>query len=251
MDEVRFDAGEVVFREGEPSRAVLLIAAGEVEVLKAMPGGHVLLGRAGAGEVVGEMGVLEGRPRSATVRALVPVAGELLEHDAFLARISGDPELAYTALLRLSARLRAANEWLAEASHAPVAAESRHVTLAAAPAAGVALVAALPAGGVAVERFPFVVGRRPAEDEPDPGLPADLALDEEVPYRLSRRHFAIVQTAEGGLAIEDAQSRLGTAVNGEPIGGPFFRSRARLHRGENSVVAGGEGSPFVFSVNVG
>src|SRR4051794_20433718 len=182
-----------------------------------MPGGHVLLGRAGPGEVVGEMGVLEGRPRSATVRARAPVAGELLEREAFLARISGDRELAFSALLRLSARLRAANEWLTEASPEPAEAgpaEARRVTLVAAPAAGVALVAALPAGGVAIERFPFVVGRRPAEDEPDPGLPADLALDEEVPYRLSRRHFAIVQTAEGGLAIEDAQSRLGTAVNG-------------------------------------
>ena len=121
MDEVRFDAGEVVFREGEPSRVVLLITAGEVEVLKAMPGGHVLLGRAGPGEVVGEMGVLEGRPRSTTVRARAPVAGELLDRDAFLARVSGDRELAFGALLRLSARLRAANEWLAEASPEPVA----------------------------------------------------------------------------------------------------------------------------------
>ena len=77
-------AGEVVFREGEPSRAVLLIIAGEVEALKAIPGGHILLGRAGAGEIVGEMGVIEGRPRSATVRTLVPVTGELLDRDTFL-----------------------------------------------------------------------------------------------------------------------------------------------------------------------
>src|SRR5438093_2787761 len=103
------------------------------------------------------MGVIEGRPRSATVRALAPVAGELLDRDAFLARISSDRELAFNALLRFLERLRAANEWLTEASPAPPAGEGERVTLAAAAAAGVALMATLPAGGVAVDRFPFVV----------------------------------------------------------------------------------------------
>jgi len=52
MGEVRFAPGEVVFREGEPSRAVLFVRDGEV-----------VLGTLGPGEFVGEMGVVEGRPR--------------------------------------------------------------------------------------------------------------------------------------------------------------------------------------------
>lgn len=251
MGEVRFEAGAVVFREGEPSQAILLIARGEVEVVKSLRGGHILLGRAGAGEVVGEMGVIEGRPRSATVRVSAPVTGELLDRDAFLARISGDPKLAFTILLRLSERLRAANEWLTEVSPEPAAAGEEQVTLTAAVAAGAALVAALGGAGVTVDRFPFVVGRRPTEPAPDPGLVADLALDDAAPFRLSRRHFAIVRTAEGELAISDAQSRFGTIVNGVPVGGPFSRPHAPLRRGENSVVAGGDGSPFAFRLTVG
>lgn len=118
MGEIRFGPGEVVFHEGEPSRTVLLIAEGEVEVevAKAAGAGEVLLGTVGPGEFVGEMGVIEGRPRSATVRARGPVRGEMLERRLFLERISRDPRLAFGALLRLSERLHAADERLADAA---------------------------------------------------------------------------------------------------------------------------------------
>src|SRR4051812_11420973 len=42
--------GEVVFREGEPSRAVLFVREGEVEVAKAAGTGEVVLGTVGPGE---------------------------------------------------------------------------------------------------------------------------------------------------------------------------------------------------------
>ena len=115
MGEVRFAPGEVVFREGEPSRAVLLIRDGEVEVAKAAGAGEVVLGGIGPGEFVGEMGVIEGRPRSATVRARGEVRGEMLERRLFLERVSRDPRLAFGVLLRLSERLHAADERLADA----------------------------------------------------------------------------------------------------------------------------------------
>src|SRR5919206_2602312 len=115
MGEVRFGPGEVVFREGEPSRAVLLVHEGEVEVAKAGGAVEVLLGAVGPGEFVGEMGVVEGRPRSATVRARGEVRGEMLERRLFLERVSRDPRLAFGVLLRLSERLHAADERLADA----------------------------------------------------------------------------------------------------------------------------------------
>jgi CRP/FNR family transcriptional regulator, cyclic AMP receptor protein len=65
----RFAAGEVLLREGDPSDEVVLIEAGRAEVLRAAGDGSILLGTVGPGEFIGEMGVLEGRPRSATVRA--------------------------------------------------------------------------------------------------------------------------------------------------------------------------------------
>src|SRR4051794_15494622 len=175
MGEIRFAPGEVVFREGEPSRAVLLITEGEVEVAKAAGTGEVVLGSVGAGEFVGEMGVVEGRPRSATVRAKAEVWGEMLERRLFLERGSRDPRPALAVLLRLSERLHAADERLAEAvaaapdgSHAtgpgdaaPAAVGEQVVLL----AGSETLAGQVPAEGVTVDRLPFEVGRRPAADE--------------------------------------------------------------------------------------
>jgi CRP/FNR family transcriptional regulator, cyclic AMP receptor protein len=260
MGEVRFAPGEVVFREGEPSRAVLLITEGEVEVAKASGAGEVVLGTVGHGEFVGEMGVVEGRPRSATVRAKGEVWGEMLERRLFLERVSRDPRLAFGVLLRLSERLHAADERLAEAvaaapdeghatgpgDAAPAAVGERVMVLAGSDA----LVSRLPAEGVAVDRLPFEVGRRPAEGEGRPGGAVRLELEDGVPYRLSRRHFAVV-AADGGLAVRDDHSTLGTVVNGEAVGEQFPRSEAPLRRGENLVVAGGADSPFAFRIVVG
>jgi CRP-like cAMP-binding protein len=259
MDEVRFGPGEVVFHEGDPSRTVLLIVEGEVEVAKAAGAGEVMLGTIGPGEFVGEMGVIEGRPRSATVRARGLVRGEMLERRLFLERVSRDPRLAFGALLRLSERLHAADERLADAvahspdeTHAPAAdavpavAGDRLVLLAASDA----LAGRVPDEGVVIDRLPFVVGRRPASDERPPGGAVQLELEDTVPYRLSRRHFAVVAGAEG-LAVRDDNSTLGTVVNGVAVGEQFPRSETPLRRGENLVVAGGAGSPFVFRLVVG
>ena len=54
----------------------------------------------------------------------------------------------------------------------------------------------------------------------------------------------------GRCYLRDLFSTLGTAVNGEPIGEHFGKDEVPLHSGENEVIAGGEGSRFVFSVIV-
>src|SRR5690349_7569689 len=260
MGEVRFAPGEVVFLEGEPSRAVLFVREGEVEAAKEAGTGEVVLGTVGPGEFAGEMGVVEGRPRSATVRARTAVLGEMVERRAFLERVSRDPQLAFGVLLRLSERLHAADERLAEAvaaapdeGHATAPSDAASVAVGERVvlfAASDALAGLLPAEGVAVDRLPFEVGRRPAEGEGHPGGSVRLELEDAVPYRLSRRHFAVV-AADGGLAVRDDHSTLGTVVNGEAVGEQFPRSEAPLRRGENLVVAGGADSPFAFRLLVG
>jgi hypothetical protein len=248
-----------VFHEGEPSRTVLLIEDGEVEVAKAAGTGEVLLGTVGPGEFVGEMGVIEGRARSATVRARSPVRGEMLERRLFLERVSRDPRLAFGVLLRLSERLHAADERLADA-----VASSPDETHAAAPADAVpavagdrivlfaaseALAGQVPGEGIVINRLPFVVGRQPAANEGRRGAAVQLGLEDTAPYRLSRRHFAVVAGAEG-LVVRDDHSTLGTVVNEEAVGEQFPRSEALLRRGENLVAAGGADSPFVFRLVV-
>jgi hypothetical protein len=98
--------------------------------------------------------------------------------------------------------------------------------------------------------LPFVVGRQPTAGEGLPPRQPNLELDDTAPFSLSRNHF-IIEKHDGGYQVRDLSSRLGTIVNGEPIGDHFRADHAPLQIGENEVIAGDADSPFVFSVYVG
>lgn len=244
--------GELVFSEGEPSDHVALVLEGEVEVFRALGGREVVLGLVGAGEYVGEMGVLEGRRRAASVRARTTVRIRFLEREDFVARVARDPDLARELLLRMSERLRRADDRLATLAAGGAASRSvaeglPEIRLA---AAAPELERWLPGSGRRLERLPFTVGRRPSPGERAPGAAVDLAIADGRPYRLSRRHFAIVAEPDGAYLV-DVGSRLGTIVDEVPLGEAFARTRYRLTPGEHLVVAGGVNSPFRFRILVG
>lgn len=248
----QFAAGEIVLREGDPSDSVVLVEAGRLEVLRTVGDEGILLGAAGPGEFIGEMGVLEARPRSATVRAATDLEVELIERTAFLERVSRDPALAHKLLTRMSRRLRHVEDLLARLharSHdhlrRPALAGARPaLELRAATYAAKFYVGLEP---IAIEHLPFTVGREARPDEVVAGGAADLAIAEPEPYRLSRLHFSLL--AEGdGIWLRDLGSELGTIVNGTPLGRDFPQDGVVLQAGANAVVAGGKGSPFEFTV---
>ena len=85
-------AGEVLYRQGDPSDCAWLVEQGAIE-LTSMQGrrtvGHGVLG---PGELIGELGMLDGAPRSATATARGATVLLSIEHDQFLDRLdSGDP----------------------------------------------------------------------------------------------------------------------------------------------------------------
>lgn len=258
MEKQLFRRGDLVFQQGKPSDTVGLIQRGRVEVLRDVDGEYMVLGHLGAGEFVGEMGVLEDRPRSATVRAVIDTEIEFADREAFLQRISEDPERARQLLVRLSARLRATDDILVAATVAKHKSAKHHqrapIDL---PNEGVVVLpgskemsARLSEEGVEVAVFPYFVGRELEPQETKPPITVDLVIEDRRPYRLSAVHFAITES-NGKYVVRDFGSELGTEVNGELLGGDFFRSDSTpLFRGLNRVVAGGVGSPFVFRVKV-
>ena len=62
-------ASEVIFQKGSPSRSLLLVEEGEVEVFDELMGEPVVLATVGSGGVVGEVGFVDGRARTHHVRA--------------------------------------------------------------------------------------------------------------------------------------------------------------------------------------
>jgi len=94
---------------------------------------------------------------------------------------------------------------------------------------------------IAVAQLPFTVGRGAAPYEVTAGAPADLAIAEPAPYRLSPLHFRLL--VEGDQVwLRDLASDLGTIVNQTPFGRDFPRDGLALQPGDNTVVAGGRGS---------
>ena len=68
--EVRQHApAEILLKEGDPAEFVLLVLAGKLEVFVERQGKDLVLTEAGPGAILGELAVLCGIPRSASVRA--------------------------------------------------------------------------------------------------------------------------------------------------------------------------------------
>lgn len=257
----RFKPDEILFRQGDPSDFAILILAGSADVLRDAGDDAIVLGTVHAGEFVGEMGVLEGRARSATVRAAAPVEAELIERQAFLDRVSDEPELARKLLVRMSARLRDVEDMLTRLYTQGSEHAGRDLIEAPPPSPPptlptITLTAVTPgarsfigAEAIAITRLPFTVGRQPAEHEAPPVITPDLTIPEPGPYRLSRAHFTLVGR-NGEVVVRDLASTLGTLVNDRAIGRDFPVDSALLRRGENTIVAGGRGSPFAFAVTL-
>jgi CRP/FNR family cyclic AMP-dependent transcriptional regulator len=253
----RFEPGDVLFRQGDPSDHVVLVRSGHAEVLREVGDECILLGTAKEGEFLGEMGVLDERPRSATVRAASALEVELIGRRSFLERVSGDAQLAHRLLLRMSARLRDVEDMLATL-HAESAAARAHaqdastsqatptIRLEATTYAAMLYVGSEP---IRVPGLPYVVGRQSEIGEPALATRPDLEIPDPKPYRLSRHHFCILSD-DSTVQVRDLNSELGTIVNEIPLGRDFAQDRIPLHHGENAVIAGGRGSPYAFAVTL-
>ena len=113
-----FGSGAELMRQGDVSESLHIIVTGHVRVTRSHPQilGPVVLAELGPGDIVGEMGVLDHEPRSATVTALIPV--ETLELDAptLAQTILEYPEAGVTLLRVLSRRLRSTDELMEQAA---------------------------------------------------------------------------------------------------------------------------------------
>lgn len=97
--------------------------------------------------------------------------------------------------------------------------------------------------------FPLTIGRAGAFG-PDFGSLPHLALNDDRPYRISRRH-ATVERRGQELFIVDPGSRSGSLVDGQGLGQAVGGIREwPLTRGRHRLRIGGENSPFLFSADV-
>lgn len=109
----RFDDGALIFREGDPSATAYIVAAGEVALYKESARGLIHLATLGKGELLGEMGAVDNDPRGATAVARGEVTLHEFGRKAFVRKLMDDPDMTLRILVRMSRRLRNANERIA------------------------------------------------------------------------------------------------------------------------------------------
>lgn len=98
--------GEVIFHEGNPSDDAYIIGTGSIEIFENTPGGHKVLGILGDNEIFGEMGLIDGLPRSATARAREDSVVYVLTPDTFDNLVHKNPEALLPIMKILTSRLR-------------------------------------------------------------------------------------------------------------------------------------------------
>ena len=108
-----FAKGDIIVKEGEQATAFYLMCSGRAEVVKGVEGSSPrVLGILKAGDFFGDMALLDGYLRSATVRALEDTQCLVLSRWDFLAELRASPFIAAQMLPVLSRRLREAEAQL-------------------------------------------------------------------------------------------------------------------------------------------
>jgi tRNA A-37 threonylcarbamoyl transferase component Bud32 len=90
-----FEAGTEIVRDGEAADAAFIVTQGRCEVFRMVAGERTVVRQIGPGEIFGEMGLLTGRPRVASVMALERVRAMVVTPEAL------DRELDRTSWLRI------------------------------------------------------------------------------------------------------------------------------------------------------
>jgi len=113
IDIRRLDAGETLFKTGEPGESLYIVRDGEVELfIRDTAGQKILLAIAGNGEVFGELALLDRGPRTATAMALTDTELLELDREDLLLLFHKSPTAALRLLAAMSQMTRKADELL-------------------------------------------------------------------------------------------------------------------------------------------
>ena len=95
----RFARGAMLMYEGEPGERVMILLQGRVKVTRVEPGGHeTLLSIRDPADIVGELSLVAGQPRVASVTALEPVLALVVAAGSFRTYLERTPRVAVVLL---------------------------------------------------------------------------------------------------------------------------------------------------------
>ena len=100
-----YHAGDVIFEEGDPGRALFVVVEGSVEITRATAKGPVVLNTLGPGDAFGELALIDDFPRSATARQGTEGRLLILYKSDFDALMEGSARIAVVVMHNLARQL--------------------------------------------------------------------------------------------------------------------------------------------------
>jgi CRP/FNR family transcriptional regulator, cyclic AMP receptor protein len=105
-----YKAGQILFKEGQPSECMYLIKRGKVSVRRMRQGNWVEIASISTNEVLGELSFFDRRPRSATAIATTEVEAMVIDFASLDKVYKEVPEYLRSIISSVAERLRRANE---------------------------------------------------------------------------------------------------------------------------------------------
>lgn len=100
----------IILEDDDSVQALFLIASGEVKVyVSGSDGRETILSLLSKGDFFGEMSLIDGEPRSASVKAVTEAELLILRREHFLRQVEKNTDLAMGLLVEMSKRIRKAN----------------------------------------------------------------------------------------------------------------------------------------------
>ena len=113
LEPLTLQANEVLFKKGDPGNALFIIQEGWVKAFaENTRGEEIVLNEFGPGESFGEMSLVDGRPRSATIQTTNPTRLLMLRQESFLEILAQQPTFALELLRDISNKLRFAATYI-------------------------------------------------------------------------------------------------------------------------------------------
>jgi CRP-like cAMP-binding protein len=113
LEPLTLQENEILFKKGEPGNALFIIQEGWVKAFaENTRGEEIVLNEFGPGESFGEMSLVDGRPRSATIQTTNPTRLLMLRQESFLEILAQQPTFALELLRDISNKLRFAATYI-------------------------------------------------------------------------------------------------------------------------------------------
>lgn len=248
MDQKKtFKAGETIACEGEQGNEAYKIVSGFVTITQKKNGDNVYIRQCGPGQIIGEMALLEDRPRSATITAATDTQVQVISDTLLSRELEKMPPVITDLIVELCDRIKEKDkDWMGVVGKAKGLTEASPVDLVAQTDEALAV---LGSQTVQITEYPCRIGRPSKTFFAQHVHRNTIELDDKTHNQISRSH-ATLDFSNDTYVVIDRNSKYGLTVNGKRIGGEDPKSWAILNRGDNELILGNAQSPFKFIIRV-